>query len=242
MIFDNDKISKLVIDWQKTQDPELMGHILEGSTSLIESIVSIYNPLDRDDLIQEACIKVQHASSFFNPKLSNLHNYFTTVIRNCCCTYSTKQNREVLYHDYEELDYRDDEEGDLNMSYTDTLHSDAMLHDIIERNRNRFSTITPKKMEKICKHIYTAMAYDSDNGREIIAQISDKFKLGKVESSIIFNSTLIYLRNKHITCSIFKEPSPVEYTLLPDLREVVGNESYEKIVRVFSGMTLHISK
>lgn len=86
MIFDNALVTALVLEWQKSRKPEMMCQIIEQSRSLVESIVSIYNPLDRDDLIQESYIKVQHAAQFFNPDVSNLHNYFTTVIRNCCCT------------------------------------------------------------------------------------------------------------------------------------------------------------
>src|SRR3972149_5784175 len=103
MLFDCELVTKLVIEWQTTQDNVLLSEILENSRPLVEAIVSTFDREYRDDLIQESMIRVQRAIASFNPRISNLYNYLSVVVRNICITYLKKTGKDIV-SDFDEYD------------------------------------------------------------------------------------------------------------------------------------------
>src|SRR4030066_1677582 len=132
MIFDNDYVSDLVSQWQKTKDANVLDLIIDQSRSLIEVIVSSYDTMHREDLIQESAMRLQYALPFFDPTISNLHNYFTTVIKNICLTYLRKQNRYALEYSLDAVVF------ETQKFSTKQDEPDDILSILIERNRKRF--------------------------------------------------------------------------------------------------------
>ena len=67
VIFDCDHVTSLLIEWQASKDPALEGQILEGSKNLVEALVSRFDPMYRDDLIQEVYARILYACKYFMP-------------------------------------------------------------------------------------------------------------------------------------------------------------------------------
>lgn len=229
MIFDAVSITELVLEWQRTKDEDILAEILQGSTSLIEAIVSSYNSVYREDLIQEAYARIQYALLYFNPHISNLHNYLTTVIRNTCHTYVTKQDKEP------------DIEVDL---FVTSAHIDIESHDdvltyLITRNRIRFPSIPAYELDHITSFIYYSIRDDGMN-RKIITAMVDQFCIHRAIAQILYQSTVVYLRLLNIGHAKPLTSKDIEITLLPDIREALGEDVYNRMLVVFAGMNIRL--
>lgn len=234
MIFDAEHVTELVLIWQRTQDEDTLVEILEGCKSLIEAIVSSFDSVDREDLIQEAYYRTQYALPFFNPHISSLHNYLTTVIRNICYTYISKQDKEpsieynyqLIYDDFDNRYY--DEEGKLDVLTT-----------LIARNRGRFPSIPVDDIDHITAFIFYALQSDVAS-RKIIAQLSVQFGIERSLAQTFYQSTVIYLRASNIQQAKLSLDEDLEFTLLPDIKEVMGKKVYERIAVIMSSMVIKL--
>lgn len=233
MIFECDEVTQLVCNWQKTRDPMLMSQILISSTSLVESIVSIYNPVDRDDLIQESMLRIQYACKHFKSDRSSLHTYFTTVIRNICTTYSGRQGKDLLTEDM------NTEDTTIEVVTEDIMPSnDETLCELRQRNRLRFASLLPLDVD-----VYTDFIYKSflvgDTQRIVLHNLVSKFSISRHMALIVYNSTVVYLR---ISNQGFCKQSTVtdEMSLATDLKAVVGEEIYAKVILAFQGMNIKL--
>lgn len=230
MIFDAERVTELVMEWQRTKDEDALTKILEKSTSLIEAIVSSYDSVYREDLIQEAYARVQYALPFFNPHISNLHNYLTTVIRNTCHTYVTKQDKEP----YIEMDLHVTIGDDIDLD-----RYDEILTNLITRNRIRFPSIPASELDVITTYIYYSIRDDGMN-RKIITKVVDHFCVHRTLAQILYQSTTVYLRLLNIAHAKPLTSKDIELTLLPDMREAFGDGVYERMLVVFAGMNIRL--
>lgn len=242
MIFDNAEVTKLVLEWQTTKDPDVMERILEGSRALVEAIVSIYDSIDREDLIQESMARLHHAVSCFKPeKQSTLHNYFTTVIRNICTTYSERQDRLYLYADDARDEYADDSYEDVLVNIQSDVKPDTdLLEELIVHNRKRFPSLPASTLDEASEFIYYELMNNECVPRLIPANMSDQLGIPKTIAIIVYQSSLVFMRIyrlKHAKVDLSDIP---EFSLLYDLRAVLGDKAFEKVLLTFSGMYIRL--
>jgi hypothetical protein len=235
-IFDCDKVTDLTLQWQANKDVETLSLILENTRSLIEAIVSGYDSTMRDDLIQESYMRIQYSLTYFNPKISSLHNYFTTVIHNCCNSYVSKQSRN-----YGQTTEVPDEivEAIRGNRCDEPENGDQNLLELIIRNRERFSSIDVGDIDDITTTIYNSLKYTGNKFRLIVSQVSQQFNYEPAVIGIIYNSTLCHIRSKYTGFTSVVDYSG-EFNLLPDLKEVLGNDAYQRLVTMFAGMIIKI--
>jgi len=234
MIFDAERVTELTIKWQRTKDEDTLDDILQSCTSLIEAIVSSFDNVYREDLIQEAYYRIQYALPFFNPHISNLHNYLTTVIRNICYTYTSKQDKEPnIEYDYQIA------HDDFDDRYYDNVGELDVLTVLIARNRSRFPSIPVDDIDHITAYILYALQND-EASRKIIAQLSVQFSIERSLTQIFYYSTVIYLRALNIQQAKLSPNKDYEFTLLPDIEEVMGKKVYERMAVIMSGMTIKL--
>lgn len=221
------------MEWQSSKDALLMSQILEKSRVLIEVLVSSYDPDHREDLIQESYAKIQYASQYYDPHVSNLHNYFTTVIRNVCSTYVHKANREITVDPDDLLEHQDHSHfaPDLNI-----------LQELIARNRHRFPSIDCDTLDDVTEIIYYQLLDGNGSSRGIISLLMSTFDIGRPVATVIYDSSLIYLRNTYHSFADIGECNVDELTLLPDLKDTIGEEAYLRVLLAFSGMYVRFAK
>jgi RNA polymerase sigma factor (sigma-70 family) len=208
-----------------------MSQILALSTSLVESIVSIYNPVDRDDLIQESMLRIQYACKHFNHEKASLHTYFTTVIRNICTTYSGRQGKDLLTDDMNA------EDTVIEVVTEDIMPSDdETLCELRQRNRMRFPSLLPLDIDAYTDFIYKSFLI-GDTQRTVLHNLVSKFSISRRIALIVYNSTVVYLR---ISNQGFCKQSTVtdEMSLTTDLKAVIGEEMYAQVIVAFAGINV----
>jgi RNA polymerase sigma factor (sigma-70 family) len=227
MIFDSEKVGKLIQSWKISRDKETLEQIIIETHPLASFIASKSNICDREDMIQEALIKVCSALEVYDPTISNPHTYFSTVIRNVCCSYAAREGR----HESMELD--DDTKG-ITYEY---IVNDTM-EELIERNRIRFPTVPVDIIDCVTEHIYYGIRDEIHQNKTLNDIVKDCI-ISRSIANTIYNSTIAYLRNKYFQYANMTLTTD-EISLLPELLEVVGPEAYEKMRVVFNNITLRL--
>jgi hypothetical protein len=195
---------------------------------LIEVIVSSYDSMYRDDLIQESSLRIHYALPFFDPTISNLHNYFTTVINNICRTYLRKQGRYS-----QELDIDLQLIGGLDYI---RANDEDILSKMIERNRKRFPSVPVDIIDDITEYIYYCLVSNTSK-RDTIFGIVSTCGINKNEASSIYVSSLIYLRVHYKEfAAIDLNEYDEEFSIIPDLQELFGNTVADTISKAFTNM------
>lgn len=230
MIFDGQEVTKLVIEWQKYRNCEVLNDILAKSHSLVEVIVSGYDHAHRDDMIQEAYLRIQYALPFYASRYGTLHNFLTTVIHNICATYMKKASS----YNHESID---DAEYDI---LDDINHTDiATEQDVLEYIRSRYTTIPAVDLDEIVEMIYFAMMYE-DRPKNVILSITSNTSITKQVVTSIYNSIQVYIRYNMLGYAKKSVYVLSELNVLNDLRYVVGETLFNEIMIVFSGINIKI--
>lgn len=232
MIFDNDVVTKLAVEYQQTKDSAVLNCILEKSTSLVEAIVSSYDPEYREDLIQEAALKIPKAIVYYDDRFS-LHTYLTTVIHNMCRTFLKKQYRTLtLYEGYDIV-----EEDPAEFVYDDDL-----MNNVICRNRTRFPSLPSDISDGMTETIVYAMRNGVAKSRGLVTTLMNEFDIPRPIATVFYHSTLVYLRavyEGHADISNILSADH-EFSLLKDLRDEIGDIAFARVVLLFSGMYIRI--
>jgi len=244
MIFENDKVTQLVNRWQRTHSKDVLDRIVELSTPLIEAIVSSYPSDLREDLIQESTMKLINACKYFNSgNGSLLHNYFTTVVHNACISFISKP-KELLIDDnnleaQEEDEYESNEIEDGSKPEVPEDLQD-LLPELILYLRKRFPSLPASVLDESAEIAFSALK-NEEPSKIIIDTIQQATCCAKSISTVIYQSIMIYLRYR--TISNAKTPDyENEFTLIQDMRLILGEEVYRKIMIIFAGMYLKLPK
>lgn len=228
MIFDGDYVSDLVRRWKLTHDNKILELIVEHSENLIGAIVSSYDSIYRDDLIQEASLKLSYAVQFYDPSIATIHTYFTTIIKNACLTFLRKQYRYA-----EELDIDIQPLGHADSTWLD---KEDILTELIQRNRKRFPNFPSDMIDAITEYIFDELTFDGSR-RQIVDELCEAFGCSRIEASAIYVSTIMYLRYSYKDfATICKTQYDDEYSIIPDIRDIFGNHVADTLCKVLSGL------
>jgi len=229
MIFDSAKVTKLVQEWKISKDRATLEQILIETRPLASYIASQHKDFEQEDMVQEALLKVCSALEVYDSSISNPHTYFATVIKNVCSSYVTRESR----HNSIELE---DETKGITYEY---IVNDT-LDDLIERNRIRFPTIPVEIIDSITEHIYYGMR-DEIPQNKTLNNIVRECVISRAVASIVYNSTIIYLRNKYFQPSYNRGILDLEeVSLLPDLLDILGPDTFEQVRVIFNKITLRL--
>lgn len=230
-IFDCDRVTALVKGWQDNPDPCDLAIILDLSRALIEVLVSSYDPLYRQDLIQECNLRIQTALPYFNERIASLHTFLTTVIHNTCRTFMEKQSR-VPMDDMEDMT--------IIMAPENDGDEDNVLTALTARNRCRFQSIPVDLIDAITQDVYCELRNDGYKARKIVSKIAMDYNLPRNNAYIIFHSTVIWLRQAKLGYSLIPPVGDAEFSLIEDVREIFGDYIASKLALILAGATLRV--
>lgn len=230
-IFDPDLVRRLVKQHQ-TGDKEIASAILDACTPLVNYTVRNCNPIDADDMRQEALIKILKSIDHFDIDKADVHTYFSRVIRNSCITYYHKNEKGA-----DDCDL--DDESMIGEVYDMSHKPDELLEDLICRNKKRFPSMNPELMNTITEAIYLSIYDGLERGRTVVRQISKTYEIPRENVLSIYGSSIIYLRQKFPE-NFDKEIIQEEFSLLPELKEVLGDDNFVNLINTFSGIIIHI--
>jgi len=231
MIFDADVVRTLVVDWQRTKSCAVLERIYDGTNKLIEAIVSYYDPIYRDDMIQECRLKLISGALQGYDSAYSLHTYLTTVFHNCCRTYMKKQ--------YRISNLLDEDAEPLERVSSDSVSCSDMIEDAICRNRDRFPSIPTEVVDDMTEYIITRLSGNIGKKRGLVAELMANFCMSRHVATTVYHSTIIYLRGKYDNgAKISKDCS--EFSLMPDLREELGDGAVQRLIIMFSGVCIRV--
>lgn len=236
MIFNSRIITKLVSDWKSSRDPDILGEIITGSTRLAEVIVSRYPSDCRDDMIQECLARVPYAIQHYDENVADLHKYLTSVFTNRCNSYISYENRQQrLTNDL----------GYLHEAITIDVYDirEELSREVIIRNRKRFPTIPVNLLDDISVYILDCILNGMSvkgKARGAIAHITQIYGVKRNEAIVLYHSTLVYLRTRYSSFVTANIGDPPELSLLPDLKDILGEEAYARISIIFSGLHFRV--
>lgn len=219
-------------------DSSALDDLLSLLTPLAEVIASSFSNDSeyREDLIQECMARAIKALPSYDPSVAKPHSYFTSVFRNICITYITKQTKQPLV-----------DLAVLNMERcydTASKSSSVILEELLIRNRERFPSVDVGTLDGLTVHIYKHINSGSRPGSSngIIKSAMSEFHAERRTITIIFHSTLVWLRAHYINYSYYDCKIPGEMTVLYDVYEIFGEDVYEYMSTVFAGLSIKLPK
>lgn len=235
MIFDNVIATELIVMWQTHNDEETFNEILLLSTPLIEVIASVYYESEhREDLIQEAKIKLHKALKTYDTTVGSAYSYITAVVRNCCNDFMRDEHRHSkMYSDMPVVQ-------EVMDSTDDYIYIERVLAEMVTRNRCRFPSIPVDTIDDATYTIYASIIDGSNKPRGIVLHLMEELDLSRPIATVLYHSSLAWLRKKYLKQSICTIEKVDEFTLLPDVIEVLGEPVYKILSTVFGGMYLKI--
>jgi len=236
-IFDADKVSSLITLWTETGDKKVLDEILINTQELANYIAYRYSSDRAEDLAQEALIKVMNSLQHYDSNISNVHTYFSTIIRNSCITQYAKAKTT------DNCDPMDEMENSILFQTIDSTDAEEYsdIQELVLRNINRFPSLSPDLVTKVTKSIYYLTRDGIHNkSRGIVSNLVKNFKIGRVQAKILYRSTLTYMRMQRLSNSQYKNQILQEMTILPEVREFLGEEMFSKFMCIFSGTTINI--
>lgn len=228
MIFDENYIQSKVTEWREAGRPShLLEDIIDGSTKLIEVIVSRFDNRYREDLIQECKLKLITVLDRIDPERGKMHSFLTSVFNNHCISYITRDTKTL------ELDGLNIEAGICE----EVKVSIDILSLLLIRNRERFPSIPVTVVDDVTKYIYDATIHTVYGKSRGIMQGIVKYGLSRTVATALYHSTLYYMRLLLIKkCKNMKVQNPAELSILKDFKEIVGPTAYKTLSTLFSGM------
>lgn len=232
-IYDSDEVIRLLILHRQSKT-SYMKELIELHVSLAEVIASKFPAQHRDDLIQEMLKQVPYILGKFDIS-RHPHKYMTTAFTNTCRSYvsSKRLQREVP------LEYEDKEE-----EIQDIVHEKTHLIALaIEHNRKRFPSLPVDKIDKATSVCISMMYGETEKQRGVIKAISTKCKLNRHEATIVYYVTIIFLRKlyeKTTPLELIIDEKEIEFTLLPEVRDTIGEQLFEDMLVTFAGFSIKV--
>lgn len=228
MIFDNDKITDLTEQWKKTHSRKILDEIIKESEPLIGVIISRFDSSYREELNQECKTIIIERLDRFDKNRGRLHAWLTSVLMNHCIIYVTRSARTLNLDDMEITVTEEDKPP------TELPNS---IGEVVARNRKRFSSLPCTMIDEITRYIcLSAMFTVYGKSRGVIRYITNKHKISRTVATVIYHSTVLYMRQLYLECCNFdKVTEPEELSLLYDMKDLLGEDLYKKISTLFSG-------
>jgi len=236
-IFDGEKVTSLISKWIETGDTKVLDEILINTQELANYIAYRYSSDRAEDLAQEALIKVMNSLQHYDPNISNVHTYFSTIIRNSCITQYAKVKNS------DDCDSMEDMENSMLFHTIDNTNTEEYsdIQELISRNIDRFPSLSPDIISKVTKSIYYLTRDGIHNkSRGIVSNLVKNFKINRVHAKVVYRSTLTYMRMQRLSNSQYKNQVLQEMSILPEVREFLGEEMFSKFMCIFSGTTINI--
>lgn len=239
MVFDNAAALEVYYLWRSEHDEQekaqYLEEFLELCTSLVEAITWKYSSqMDHEDLIQECTIKLLSAINSYDPTITTLHTFLTTVIINHCNTCVSRESRKCVG----DVELTPDIEPRIFQDYGE----EEILDDLIQRNRVRFPSLPTETIDEMTELIYD-LSKDEIAGKSkgVIGALAERFPINRHRAIVIYHSTLVYIRKMYIRRVALNDvEEPEEFSLLYDFQECFGDEAYARLCRLFSGTFLKL--
>lgn len=239
MIFNNKEVTDALAAWKSTKDKQHLTKIFDGSKKLIEAIVSQYDSMYRDDMIQAVNAKLLVGMEKFNPNYGTpLHTYFTTIIHNMCRTVMKTESRHFNVFDIDDMEH--------TLEHTDATEL-IDTTELIVYCRNRFPNIDSNLVDYVIAAFINYLdVYGAKSPKLLIAKLARETKIDSKMLEFMYKISIIILRYTYMEDVVFSvdettgvvETKTVPSQFLPELIHIFGEDAANQLQVIFKGMTL----
>lgn len=234
-IFDNQKVLELIREWKKTSDRDILSDIIVECKDLVTAIVRKYDYREREDIEQEAFIKIQRSLPFYDESKSTCHNFLTTVVHNSCIDYMRGMASKVISKETEFVEFGDGIE-EYAFSVSDVGLSDVNT-ELRTRNRKRFPSLDTFVIDTLTDEVITNVKHESMTG--LTKKLAKKMDLPSNIVECVVKSSIIYLRIYYTDKVDIVYPAREEFSLHHELSDFMG-ENYDNFVKIFHGVSIKV--
>lgn len=187
----------------------------------------------RLDLIQECLARAYKALDNYDPSIANPHKYFTSVFHNRCRTCMDMWNKVPMYEEFDDLHI------DLFIN-DNTNKGKTQLSELLCRNRERFPHIEASKLDAVSVYVYNYIVSGilPGNNKGVIKTAMKLYKLNRAEATVLYYSSLVWLRINNLDSTYYGFDDPDELSILSDLRDAIGDDAYEVLSTLFAGISI----
>lgn len=249
MIFDNDKVTALVIKYNSNgRSVEVLGDIFAESNALLSVIATKYCSGDndlKDDLMQEARVRLFKALPDWNPyhssgsesepkKASKIFSYVSAVARNTMVDVVRKFKPEVDIDDVPALTLEnDDNESDYVTVLVDGLK---------DWFADRFPTEVRRHLAtEVLENILIDLMNLDVGKRKAIDNLVVDYEFEREAAKYLYEAVVVTLRRNSESYGVHPRKAP-ERSLHPEFKDMVGDEAYQDTSTAFSGLSLRFPK
>lgn len=221
MIFDNNLAENLYLNYIHTGDVTKLEDLHKLAAPLIATIANSVSSAHKDDLQQEAHIKLQKiaTSNSFSPDRSSLYNFLSSVLRNCMIDFLRKQR------DHAELQENSAICSDIVAHVTDSAI------DVGSYAKLRFPSLHPAIAKDMAEYIQQAISEQvSRKSRGTIATLELWYPLDRSGAYVAYHAIATYMRCMSLKCELYyplaiSKARLHEFTLLPELYLITGEKA-----------------
>ena len=233
MIFDNIKVTEDLLKWKSTNNERILTRIVKNSQHLVEAIVSSYDPYYREDMIQNAFVKLLGAINKYDPERgTTLHTYFTTVIHNTCRTTMKLESKHYNIFNIDDVE-RESEDNDADV---------ADISFVIEYCRTRFPDIDINLVDyAVITFVNHISLYGLKKSRDACRKLIDETNIDYKTLDLLYKIVIILLRYNHIEDVLFEEEGEnMEMSVIPEMRYIFGEQTTDLMQVLFAGIQLKL--
>lgn len=117
---------------------------------------------------------------------------------------------------------------------------DDIIDDVICRNRKRFPSLPSEVIDDITEYIMTRLSGNIGKRRGLVAEIMKNFYVSRHVATVVYHSTMVYLRGNYGGNVHNRDEAINEFSLLPDLCDELGEVAVNRLILLFSGLCVRI--
>lgn len=238
--FSESRVSALIIDYRKTGELETWHKIILETMNLIDALI-LDGRFDRydclDALRSECVIKLTYTIGKWNPDRGKCFSLFSHSIKNFLFSYADRARKYSSF--LSSTDNELLEESPDNKAAPISLN----FRERMENIEVRFWQ--PGHLQALSFLVQNFFEYGEDESKKVVLMaLVKRFGLSSVQAELLYCYALIKVRSAlyefygHEFSDAEVLRTELQWTLLPDLCDVVGAESFNRVLTVFAGQTI----
>jgi hypothetical protein len=242
MFFNEEAVSGLILKWRDTGDILVWQEIVKESLALVDTLIldgGFTDWEEMDALRSECVIKLSKVIEKFDPKRGRAFTIFSISIKHFLISYSQKIRSKSKFIANVEDGYLENLSGDTYVNQEISPEFKKRVMGI----ETRFNT--PNQRDAL-KYYVTYFLNDGffTSKIKMCTTASLSFGLTMDQAYILYDYALIKLRSELIDMSDMP-PTDIEllrlnkrWSLIPEMAELIGLQSVEKLVSIFGGVNI----
>jgi Sigma-70 region 2 len=243
--FNSPRVGQLIVEYQKTKEPEILGEVLKESDALIASLIRQHpgnmELATFDELVTEIYFKIFKSVKHFNPERGTAYSFLSRMIINYLASYSLS----IRNRTYKQRALHDDLQAN---STSECRDSRDAIEDIMSQLYLSMTTPLTLRNELSCSRWYLDSFIDAGfemRRNEYAAAAKIVYGVAIARARELYDLTMLSIRRALYDPSRVRRIAPEELTCTksnpwPLYAEYVSSEEFTKLVTLTRGLAPYI--